>query len=547
MQVNDSLYLAKRCDNTYKLNIEDIFVPSEKDDFEFYSSKIGEKEEKPKKEKKVEEAAEKERKVQFCWHCGSDISYRQENFCEICKVPLDESLREELISRTEPVHGVKCWRCNGTTSGHICGICGSALTKQGLDILDQSRVIVEETVIPLTTPIFSPKDRTFIPIEVTYDELTETVKKYVKIINSQIDESTGALFFVEKPEETNAVFESFRNDSLLKEKNLKLIIRNEKVSPDVKQITVRFFFWKPESTKEQFTLRKIGLNIGLFIATIVTVSIAGWSFANTTYTEYLFQGNIALDAFLFTFSLIAILTIHEFGHYSISRLKKLSTSLPYFIPVPPIPGFQTLGTFGAMIRQKEPFATRDDLFDIGIAGPFAGFIVAIPVFIIGLKLTYVVPIPESLAPVDITQVPTVFLADFLITFGQWSGLLPYYDPTMQTIAMHPMMFAGYIGFILTGINLMPASQLDGGHTFRAVFGDVPHRIISLVVALLLTLNPFTRYMGILLLVMSFGGHPGSTDDVSRVHWSKYIYLGLGFVVGILCTPLPLYMVMNYFV
>ncbi|MHA1531769.1 MAG: site-2 protease family protein, partial [Candidatus Heimdallarchaeota archaeon] len=336
-------------------------MPSEKDDFEFYSSKIGEEEEeKPKKEKKVEESvAVKEKEVQFCWHCGSDISYREEDFCEVCKAPLSESLREELINRTEPVHGVKCWRCKGTTSGHICGICGSALTKQGLDILDQNRVIVEEKVVPLTTPIFSPKDRTFVPLEVTYDELTETVKKYVTIINSQIDENTGALFFVEKPEETKAVFENFRSDSLLKEKNLKLIIRNEKVSPDVKQITVRFFYWKPESVKEQFKLKKIGLNIGLFIATIVTVSIAGWSFANTTYTEYLFQGNIALDAFLFTFSLIAILTVHEFGHYSISRLKKLNTSLPYFIPVPPIPGFQTLGTFGAMIRQKEPFATRD--------------------------------------------------------------------------------------------------------------------------------------------------------------------------------------------
>lgn len=547
MQVYDSLYLVKRRDNTYKLNIEDIFVPSEKDDFEFYTSKTEKKEEKPKKVKKIEEAPVKERETQFCWHCGSDIRFREENFCEVCRAPLSENLRDELIKRTEPVHGVKCWRCNGTTSGHICGICGSALTKQGLDILDQNRVIVEHKEIPQTTLIFSPKDRQFIPIEVTFDELTELVKKYVSLINSQYEESTGALFFVEKPEDTNGAFAKFRNDSLLKEKNLKLIIRNEKVSPDVKQITVRFFYWKPESRKEQFHIKRIGWNIGLFVATIVTVSIAGWSFASTTYTEYLFQGNIALDIFLYTFSLMAILSIHELGHYTISRLKKLDASLPYFIPVPPLGSFQTLGTFGAMIRQKEPFSTRDDLFDIGIAGPLAGFLVAIPVFIIGLKLTYVVPIPGALAPVDPTLVPTVFLADVMINFGQWSGLLPYYDPTMETIAMHPMMFAGYVGFILTGINLMPASQLDGGHTFRAIFGDVPHRIISLVVALLLTLNPFTRYMGILLLVMSFGGHPGSTDDVSKVHWSKNIYLALGFIVGIVCTPLPVYLVQSFFI
>ena len=148
---------------------------------------------------------------------------------------------------------------------------------------------------------------------------------------------------------------------------------------------------------------------------------------------------------------------------------------------------------------------------------------------------------------DPTQAPTVLLADFLINIGYYLKMVPYYDPTTQIIAMHPMMFAGWVGFILTGLNLMPASQLDGGHTTRAIFGELPHMIISIVMGLLLVLNPFTRYFGILILLFSFSKHPGSTDDISKVHWSKYVYISLGYVVAILCLPLPIELLKSYFV
>ncbi|MBN1329229.1 MAG: site-2 protease family protein [Candidatus Heimdallarchaeota archaeon] len=386
--------------------------------------------------------------------------------------------------------------------------------------------------------VYSPKDKQFKAIEISLDELRTSINKYVEVKDGHNSEA-GPVFFVERPEDINATFDKLRKDSLMTEKNLKIIIRNEQINPGIKEIVLRFFYWEPELAKERYKLKNIVWNIGLFIATIVTVSIAGWQYAKNIYESYFFQGRPVLDVFLFTFSLIAILGTHELGHYAISRMKKLDASLPYFIPVPPLPGIQTLGTFGALIRQKEPFATRDDLFDIGIAGPIAGFLVTIPVFLIGLKMTYIVDINPDLLVYDPADIPTVFLMDFMILIGQWLRIVPYFDPTMQTVTMHPMMFAGYIGLLITGLNLMPASQLDGGHTARAVFGGMTHRIVSLVISLLLVVNPFTRIFGFLVLIMSFMQHPGAIDDVSKVHWSKYIYISIGYIIGFLCLPLPI--------
>ncbi len=504
------------------------------------------KDEKENEEEKEVKGIGDSSEVQFCWHCGADISFQKKDYCEKCNAPLSEQLRAELLNRQEPTQSTKCWRCGGTTSGDVCGICGAPLTKQGFTELEQYRKIEVEQIVSETISVFSPKDRGYVPVELSFEELSEIVAKYVTIIDKANSQTTGLLYYVKRPENSNETFAKLRSDSMLTEKNLKVIIRNEKISPEVKQVALRFYYWKPETTKERYSIRSIGWNIGLFVATIVTVSIAGWQFTKSLYTEYGFEGKPALDVFLFTLSIMGILTIHELGHYSVSRLKKIDASLPYFIPIPPLPGFQTLGTFGALIRQKEPLATRDDLFDIGISGPAAGFLVTIPVFIIGLKLSYVIDIPLDTTAVDPIDIPTVLLMDALVLFGQFTRILPYFDPTVQTVAMHPMMFAGYVGMLLTGLNLMPVSQLDGGHTSRAVFGHIPHRIISMVFALLLVLNPFTRYFGLFVLLMSFTQHPGSTDDVSSVHWSKYVYIILGFIIGIICLPLPINLIISFF-
>jgi len=484
--------------------------------------------------------------ITFCWHCGADIKFQgQREYCANCHAPINEDIRSKIFTRSESATNIRCWRCGGTTSGDNCGICGSPLTKKGLEFLKKTPAIETQKEVTQRLAVYSPKDKQFKAIELSFDELKSAINKYMEVKDGHNSEA-GPVFFVTRPEDVNYTFDKLRKDSLMTEKNLKIIIRNEQINPGIKEIVLRFFYWEPESAKDRYKFKNIYWNIGLFVATIVTVSIAGWQYSKSIYDSYFFQGRPALDIFLFTFSLIAILGTHELGHYSISRMKKLDASLPYFIPIPPLPGFQTLGTFGALIRQKEPFATRDDLFDIGIAGPVAGFLVTIPVFLIGLKMTYVVDINPDLINYNPADVPTIFLMDFMILIGQWLRIVPYFDPTMQTVVMSPMMFAGYVGLLITGLNLMPASQLDGGHTARAVFGGTAHRIVSLVISLLLVANPFTRYFGFLVLVMSFMQHPGAIDDVSKVHRSKYAYISIGYIIGFLCLPLPIELLKQLF-
>jgi len=482
----------------------------------------------------------------FCGNCGNIVSDPTSIYCEKCRAPLDDDTRIKLLSRDAPVINEKCWQCRGTTSGNMCKVCGAPLTKAGLE-LNKTFVAEIQQEYDDSIVVISPKDRDLKKIQISFEDIKETIARYVTIIDSKYDPNSGPQFIIKQPEDSKTTFTKLRNDELIVNNNLKVMIRNEKVAPNAKEIIIRLYYWEQDPIKEQFHIKKIGWNIGLFIATIVTVSLAGWGYLKDIFEIYSFQGRMALDTFLFTFALMGILTLHEFGHYFISRMKKVEVTLPYFIPIPSFPGFQTLGTFGALIRQKEPIATRDDLFDIGIAGPVAGFVVSIFIFIIGLKFTYIVDIPVDYVQPNLVDIPTVLLSDYLLEFGFLINLIPYYDLTTQLIVQHPLNFAGYIGFILTGINLIPASQLDGGHTSRSVFGATPHRLISIVMSILLIANPFTRIFGFLIFFMGmFQQHPGPVDDVSPVHWSKYIYISLGFVTAILCTPLPVNLVLSYF-
>lgn len=483
----------------------------------------------------------------FCWNCGAPIPHPDVVKCFKCRAPLNQDVKEKVSTRTETPIGIKCWDCNGTTSGDTCGICGAPLTRNGLSYLKTASDIPKIEIENLIS-VVAPKTRDLKQVNLTLEEINDTVSEHLQIVDSQIIESIGPKIVVQRPEEESVrmKFAALRNEPIFSENNLKVLIRNELIAPGNKQIVIRFYYWEKETIQEQFKFKKIALNIGLFIATIVTVSYAGWRYIDLTFEAYNITGNIALDIFLYTISLMGILTIHEMGHYFISRSKKIIASLPYFIPVPSFQALPTLGTFGAVIQQKEQIATRDDLFDIGFAGPVAGFIIAVPVFIIGLKLTYVADIPTPTGePIDYTLIPTILLSDWLQYFSALTGIFPFYDPTTQILVQHPVAFAGWVGFFLTGINLMPASQLDGGHMARAVFGDMPHRIITVLIGLLLVINKFTIYFGILILVMGFfQKHPGPTDDVSKVHWSKYVYISCGYVVAIICTPLPLYQVMS---
>jgi membrane-associated protease RseP (regulator of RpoE activity) len=187
-------------------------------------------------------------------------------------------------------------------------------------------------------------------------------------------------------------------------------------------------------------------------------------FGLTCTTTYLAGG------FAFAATLMAILVVHEMGHYVAARIHKIDTSLPYFIPLPPQ---FSLGTLGAVIKMRRPIADRNQLIDVGAAGPLAGLVVAIPLLVIGLTLSPVVAEPPQEGFLEGNS-----LAYIALKFAVAGRYLPAADGT--DVMLHPMAFAAWVGLLITMINLIPIGQLDGGHVARAFLGDRHERFSRLL-------------------------------------------------------------------
>ena len=195
----------------------------------------------------------------------------------------------------------------------------------------------------------------------------------------------------------------------------------------------------------------------------------------------------------FSFTLLFILGTHEFGHYYYAQKHKVDATLPYFIPAPPF--LFLIGTFGAFIKIKSPIYRKDALLQIGAAGPIAGFIIAVPALVIGLLLS------EVIEKKDIQG--GIILGDSILmkvlTFITHPGLLE-----SQDIMLHPIAFAGWIGLLVTMLNLLPIGQLDGGHIAYAMLGEKQDIIGKLAFLLLIPLSFFSinwLIWGILLLLL----------------------------------------------
>jgi membrane-associated protease RseP (regulator of RpoE activity) len=177
----------------------------------------------------------------------------------------------------------------------------------------------------------------------------------------------------------------------------------------------------------------------------------------------------------FSLTLLAILGTHEFGHYLMARHHGVAVTLPYFIPAPSF-----IGTFGAFIRIKSVVPDRKALFDIGVAGPLAGFAVAVPAIVVGLVLS------DTRPAADLSGIG---LGSSLLFNGMVQAILGV-APDAYDVILHPVAFAGWIGLFVTALNLIPAGQLDGGHIVYAVWGRW-HRLVTLLcIVALLTLGWF---------------------------------------------------------
>jgi len=233
----------------------------------------------------------------------------------------------------------------------------------------------------------------------------------------------------------------------------------------------------------------------------------------------------------FAAALLGILGVHELGHYVVARRYGLDVSLPFFIPFPI--NLYT-GTLGAVIRIRSPFESRRALFDVGIAGPLAGLIVALPIVALGLMRAEVVELQAG-AGVTVFNEPLLF---------QWMALLIRGPREAGAdFLMNPLLAAGWWGFFITALNLLPVSQLDGGHISYAMFGH-RHRYVAwaafaagAVVAL--AVNP--GYVLLIVLVFAMGvEHPPALDDLTPVGRGRQALGALALVLFfLLITPDPL--------
>ncbi len=265
------------------------------------------------------------------------------------------------------------------------------------------------------------------------------------------------------------------------------------------------------------------LNLALFLLTLLTTTMAGADLAGAPINPLdPITSLINLPAGLsFSLPLMAILLAHEMGHFLMGRRHGVDSTLPYFIPSPTylplpfpfLPSIFFIGTFGAFIRLKTPVRTRRAMFDIGAAGPWAGFVVALIVMILGLTKSTVTPLDQSGGGIELGN---------SILFWTVSRVVLGVNPNAVNVNLHPTAFAGWIGLLVTTINLLPVGQLDGGHTVYALLGAWWHRWVSRGAWLgcaLMVLVPYALgysfWLGWLVwfgLVFALGlGHPSTVD------------------------------------
>jgi len=282
------------------------------------------------------------------------------------------------------------------------------------------------------------------------------------------------------------------------------------------------------------------VNVVLFALTCLSTAVMGAflmaSFQNT-FTDFtaffrsIFRSPLTLvNGLPFSLAIMTILLAHEMGHYLTCRYYGIDATLPYFIPAPTL-----VGTMGAFIRIKSPIQHRAALLEVGIAGPIAGFVLAVPALLIALAKSGFTTVSPSASSVMLGE-PLIFKAMELIT-----GKMP---PPGMEINLHPIGFAAWFGFFATALNLLPVGQLDGGHVSYALFRGIHKRISEAFVFTLIPLGifywPGWLLWSVVLLLIGLR-HPVTLDDsiplTQRHQWLGWI----GLTIFVFCfTPIPFY-------
>ena len=242
--------------------------------------------------------------------------------------------------------------------------------------------------------------------------------------------------------------------------------------------------------------------------------------------------SVVAQGFMFSGALLAILTAHEAGHYVACRRYGVEATLPFFVPAPPL---FLAGTFGAFIKIRSPIPTRRALFDIGVAGPLAGFVVALPIAVVGILMA------QPAAPLESGQGAVIFGDPVLLQ------LIARAANVTLDVQINPFFFAAWIGLLVTSLNLMPVGQLDGGHASYAFFGRRVHAWIGRVAFVVMSVvailgwvwysSPSGFLFAILLAVILRLRHPKVMDETEPLDLPRVI-VGIITLMVFLLSFLP---------
>jgi membrane-associated protease RseP (regulator of RpoE activity) len=285
---------------------------------------------------------------------------------------------------------------------------------------------------------------------------------------------------------------------------------------------------------------RVWVHVLLFLATLLTTTwvgaghYAGW-LADFRPEEYRLDWPMLVRGLWYSLTILAILGAHEFGHYFACVYYRVNASLPFFLPLPP---FFLTGTLGAFIRIRQPIRSKRVLFDVGIAGPLAGFVVAIPALFIGLAMSHVVQLPKTADGMLSLGEPLAFKAAAWLVWG------PIKDG--YSLNMHPVAFAAWFGLLATALNLFPIGQLDGGHISYAVLGRHSTRVTfaAIGVAIVLTFFSLSWLVWTVLIIgmlFAFGpNHPPTADEHVPIDRTRLVLAFVALAVFILSfTPTPI--------
>lgn len=286
---------------------------------------------------------------------------------------------------------------------------------------------------------------------------------------------------------------------------------------------------------------RVWLHTLLFLLTIVSTCLVGGlhyagfqaNFGSDPPAESLALANLFRNGLWYSLTILAILGCHEMGHYIACRVYRVDASLPYFLPAP----LPLTGTLGAFIRIRSRIPSKVALFDIGIAGPIAGFVVAVPALFIGLYLSRIAVVPDDFQGAWLGE-PLLFRAASTLIFGN--------VPDGQSVNLHPMAFAAWFGLLATALNLFPIGQLDGGHIAYAVLGRrstwVTFATLAVAVGLATLSSSWWVWTALLVLMIALMGphHPPTLDDREPLDSTRLALAVFALVMLILCfTPAPI--------